>query len=110
MQQRRLAQQVDSLRSQLVGERPLRRQVLGEQPDIALDTRKMAAARVVAKIAKGRQGFDDGVLQLLQLARATAHFEFQVFALVAQEIGIGLQLQMGTHRARTIGGLTGLPR
>ncbi|MCY1427443.1 hypothetical protein D9M71_432890 [compost metagenome] len=49
------------------------------------------------RVAEGRQGFQGGILDGLQLTGAAVHFELQVLAAVTQEVGIGLEREMGAH-------------
>ena len=65
----------------------------------------VSSSRVSAREASGHDGH---VLDGLHLQGAQGHLALEVSAFVAQEIGRGLERQVGLHRASTMGGLMGL--
>ncbi|MCY1365610.1 hypothetical protein D9M69_524640 [compost metagenome] len=77
--------------------RHLPRQGAGQLAHEQLDAGQVAAAGVVAGVGELRHGFQDGVVQALDFAGPALDLQFQVFALVAQVVGGGLQLQVRAY-------------
>ena len=108
VQRRRLVQQVDHAVGEHVGEARVVAQVLGQGLHVQLGATDVVAGLVVARLGQRGHGHDGHVLDGLHLQRAQRHLALQVGALVAQEVGRGLERQVRGHARQQDGRADGL--
>ena len=77
------------------GEARMAAQLLGQRLDVVLGAADVVAGIGVAGFGQRGHGLDGHILDRHHLARAAGHFLFEESRLVAQEVGGGLEAQVG---------------